>query len=151
MGIYLTDTNGNRVKLPDNTNISVNGNRLKPWQEEIKPETNLGSYVNRNEMYFYRDGNIRFPLDALKEIIREEMDKTYGRTNGKISDNVNIVLNFGNADLTDYAEDRYVVHLAIMMAGRRGSDRRIHRYRARQKENRFGMRSGNKRFDGIGY
>lgn len=114
MGIYLTDTNGNRVKLPDNTNISVNGNRLKPWQEEIKPETNLGSYVNRNEMYFYRDGNIRFPLDALKEIIREEMDKTYGRTNGKISDNVNIVLNFGNADLTDYAEDRYVVHLELL-------------------------------------
>ena len=114
IGIYLTDTNGNRLKLPDNTNISVNGNQLKPWREEIKPETNLGSFVNRNAMYFYKDGNIRFPLDSLKEIIQEEMNRTGGRTNGQISNKVNIVLNFGNADLTDYTEDNYIVQLELL-------------------------------------
>jgi len=114
MGIYLTDTNGNRVKLPDNTNITVNGKQVKPWEEEKKPETNIGSYVNRNEMYFYRDGNMEFPLDFLREIIEEEMRKAGGRTNGKISDKVHIVLNFGNADLADYTEDNYVVHLDLL-------------------------------------
>ena len=101
IGIYLTDINGNRVRLPDNTNVTVNGSRVQPWEEEIKEEENLGAYVNRTEVYFYKDGKIIFPLDKLKEIVQKDMDIN-GEINfsGIVSEKLSVVLNFANADLS---------------------------------------------------
>lgn len=115
VGIYFTDTNGNRVRLPDNTNVTVNGKRVQPWEEEIKEEENLGAYVNRTEVYFYKDGRIMFPLDKLKEIVQKDMDM-HGTNNfsGIISEKLNILLNFANADLSAYTDNRYIVNLELL-------------------------------------
>ncbi len=115
IGIYLTDINGNRVRLPDNTNVTVNGSRVQPWEEEIKEEENLGAYVNRTEVYFYKDGKIIFPLDKLKEIVQKDMDIN-GEINfsGIVSEKLSVVLNFANADLSAYTENRYVVNLELL-------------------------------------
>ena len=114
VGIYLTDKNGNRVKLPDNTNITVNGKQLQPWEEITKEETNLGAYVNQSTAYFYKDGRISFPLDVLKDMIQEEKDKNGGKTQGSILENCKFELSFANADLTDYTEEAYEVHLELL-------------------------------------
>ncbi len=115
VGIYLADVNGNRVRLPDNTNVTVNGIRLKPWEEEIKPEENIGSYVNRTAVYFYKDGKIQFSLDALKDMIQKDIDGN-GANNieGMVSEHLKIALNFLNADLADYTESNYVIHLELL-------------------------------------
>ncbi len=115
VGVYLADVNGNRVRLPDNTNVTVNGIRLKPWEEEIKPEENIGSYVNRTAVYFYKDGKIQFSLDALKDMIRKDMeDNGVNQMEGMISEHLKVALNFANADLTGYTENNYVVHLELL-------------------------------------
>ena len=114
VGIYLTDKNGNRVKLPDNTNITINGKQLQPWEEVTMPETNLGAYVNQSTAYFYKDGKITFPLDVLKDMIQKEMDDNAGRTKGIVTQKCRFELNFSNANLTDYTENEYEVHLELL-------------------------------------
>ena len=114
VGIYLTDKNGNRVKLPDNTNIKINGKQLQPWEEVTKDETNLGAYVNQSTAYFYKDGRITFPLDALKDMIQKEMDENAGRTKGIVTENCKFELSFSNANLTEYTENEYEVHLELL-------------------------------------
>ena len=114
IGIYLTDKNGNRVKLPDNTNITINGKQLQPMEKITKEETNLGAYVNQSTAYFYKDGRISFPLDALKEMIQEEKDKNGGKTKGSILENCKFELSFSNANLIDYTENAYEVHLELL-------------------------------------
>lgn len=114
VAVYLTDRAGNRVKLPDNTNVSINGERLEPWAEEIMPETNLGAYVNRSAVYFYKDGRISFPLDVLKDMIEQEMKDNAGRTKGTISETCRFALSFVNADLTEFTENEYDLHLELL-------------------------------------
>lgn len=115
VGIYLTDIGENRVKLPDNTNVTVNGHRLKPWEEEIKAEENLGAYVNSMEVYFYRDGKIIFPLDVLKDIVQKDIDKNgYNGFSGVVSEKLKIELNFDNADMSEYTENIYIVNLELI-------------------------------------
>lgn len=110
VGIYLTDLNDNRVRLPDNTNVTVNGYRVNPREEVIKGEENLGAYVNRTEMYFYKDGKISFPMNDLRNII----DKEFQNRKYSVEDRMKIVLNFANADLSDYTESEYRVHIELL-------------------------------------
>ena len=114
VGIYLTDKNGNRVKLPDNTNVTINGKQLQPWEEVTMQETNLGAYVNQSTVYFYKDGRIIFPLDVLKDMIQREMDENAGRTKGIVTENCKFELNFSNANLSNYTENEYEVHLELL-------------------------------------
>ena len=88
---------------------------MQPWEEEIKEEENLGAYINRTEVYFYKDGKIIFPLDKLKEIVQKDMDIN-GEINfsGIVSEKLSVVLNFANADLSAYTENRYVVNLELL-------------------------------------
>lgn len=110
VGIYLTDTDGNRVRLPDNTNVTVKGMQKEPVEKEIKPEENLGAYVNRTEAYFYRDGKIEFAMDKLQEIMRA----SFGDGKYNLEEELNIVLNFSNADLSTYAKEKYQVHIELL-------------------------------------
>lgn len=111
VGIYLTDTDGNRVRLPDNTNVTVKGMQKEPVEEEIKPEENLGAYVNRTEAYFYRDGKIEFAMDELQSIMKKPFDED---KKCDLEEELNIVLNFSNADLSTYAKEKYQVHIELL-------------------------------------
>ncbi len=115
MAIYLTDMSGNRINLPNNTNVIIDGERIHPFPYPIIEDENLGAYTNENTVYFYKDGVISYPLDALRDLINdyiEQEDYTYPSYGTTMKHRIE--LDFSNADLKDYTESHYGVYLELL-------------------------------------
>ena len=114
LGIYLTDGSNNRINLPNNTNVTIGGaERLEPLGEVTVLEDALGACIDKSAVYVYKDGSVMFPLDDLKDLIAEDK-LVNGTTNGVIAVKHKVILNFLSADLSNYTNENYTVHLELL-------------------------------------
>ena len=134
LGLYLTATRDGqtvRIPLPDNTNVTAYMKRKSPsiqdplyssehpnyYSPALELDQNLGGYSSATAVYPYRDGGVKFPLDEVRNWIRQEIaEDVYGQTGNKGTVEFKLELDFELADLTDYLDKEYGVHLELLRA-----------------------------------
>ena len=113
---YLTMPDGQEAALPDGTNVFIEGERTQPVlpaKPGVIGETGLGAYNDASNIYFYKDGNLRFSLNDLLDLILED-EAEHGVSGGVIRWVDQLRLDFRNADMTPYDEEKYGVNLRLL-------------------------------------
>ena len=120
--VYLTLPDGQEVALPDGTNVFIKGERTQPvlhTKPGVLEETGLGAYNDASNIYFYKDGNlfenesVRLKLDDLLDTILED-EAEHGVSGGVIRWVDQLRLDFRNADMTPYDQEKYGVNLRLL-------------------------------------
>ncbi|EOS73202.1 hypothetical protein C819_03927 [Lachnospiraceae bacterium 10-1] len=119
---YLTLSDGQETSLPDGTNVFIKGERTQPIlsaKPGVIEETGLGAYNDASNIYFYRDGKLYeddklwIKLDDLLDIILED-EAEHGVSGGVIRWEDQLRLDFRNADMTPYDQEKYRVNLRLL-------------------------------------
>lgn len=102
IAIYLVDKNtGEYVKLPDGTNILMNGGA-----------TNVA--VDKYVTYAYKDWGYEFPISSVKEnLTGDQTIVTNAATGETVNNYVHLTLDFSLADVDDYVDNSYDVYMEL--------------------------------------
>ena len=118
---YLTEVDSEEpILLPNGTNVTIEGKKTVPVGISVPGVTDeitrkmLDPYYNRSNIHFYKDGELEFRLNDLVEIIDAERAAKNNHTDGKIRWSNKLTLDFRNADMTEYSQDKYDVHINLL-------------------------------------
>ncbi|MDD6492568.1 MAG: hypothetical protein PUG54_10210 [Firmicutes bacterium] len=123
--IYLTPKGSDQeIQLPAGTNVTIEGKRTKPEGIMVDgipdsiASTKLDPVYDTSNIYFYlngrtKDGTLEFKLNDLNKIIQKEEQEKH-TTAGKIRWVDKLTLDFKNADMAPFDQDKYTVHLRLL-------------------------------------
>lgn len=118
---YLTEVDSEEpILLPNGTNVTIEGKKTVPVGISVPGVTDeiarkmLDPYYDRSNIHFYKDGKLEFRLNDLVKIIDAEREAKNNHTDGRIRWSNKLTLDFRNADMTEYSQDKYDVHINLL-------------------------------------